>query len=426
MIDDGDFCFLDVSWTNYGTGAVDLVVYVEDASEVRVGIAQQSAWVRERLTRLILVSDALPDGVLDGIDPVVERRLAAGQAIVVRRTCSEQAAEDAEKFGRRTAPRDDVDQGSLMCSGTRCRLTAVVRAPGDLARVLTETHVSKALPDLTELYVVGGDGDVLDEVPELKARVSTGALAFVHRGHAEQEDLDADKAGRQFSLHPVGDDVRRLVERAPDPRSASLVAPPLSATALAGQNENDDTPPRGLMAKHVGEAIDRADLSDVDDRLDPRVAARVRAWDVPALRGRLLVIHDVTRIASTLRGLLFEVFGDVPFRVEGGGYGGLAKYLHFHTTVIAPPDGDRPMALELYGSVVSIGDPRQTPREMGRALLAARRRTSLGYDHTTRAGRRAAALAGVGGELPTPICVRLQTATWANVMYPGVGVPFYM
>jgi hypothetical protein len=32
----------------------------------------------------------------------------------------------------------------------------------------------------------------------------------------------------------------------------------------------------------------------------------------------------------------------------------------------------------------------------------------------------------IGAELPTPICVRLETATYANIMFPGVDVPFYM
>jgi hypothetical protein len=126
------------------------------------------------------------------------------------------------------------------------------------------------------------------------------------------------------------------------------------------------------------------------------------------------VIPNIDEIPAALRGFLCDLLGELPFHVHGGGpFGGIGKYLHLHASVVAPPAGTVPMAIEVYGRVVALGDVDLSSLAGGRLLI-----------HRERERRRHADIEG--RELPVPIFVRMDVATYANVLYPGVGVPSYL
>ena len=189
--DDGDFHFDDSAYTSYGTGKVDVLVYVEAASDIVDALARKPAWVRERLTKLILVGDALPNdaalaSLLASSGADLKRRIERHEVVIERRTVHAQVALDT--------PRPSTPAARFVADLTG-DLFVCVGAPGELAQTLE--IVLPHVPEPRSLCLVLGPGldaaAVLAEAPALRERIAAGTVDFRQRTLAEQDDLDADK-----------------------------------------------------------------------------------------------------------------------------------------------------------------------------------------------------------------------------------------
>ncbi|MDI3286299.1 hypothetical protein [Polyangium sp. 15x6] len=330
-----------------------------------------------------------------------------------------------------------------MQTDSPARLLTVILDPGEsLAGALAHAFVSQHINEITELVLVADsfDDDPLAGCDAVRARVARGDLVFTLRPLAEQEDVEVDtfmlriRAASRIAGSDALPKTPRI--RPPHADAASLRSPPISGSdrlsrlteqGKRGPASPPPTKPTGPLAPYLGAQHDLdALLSEIEG---PEEAACVLAWPVPALVGRVIVAPDFDGLAGAIRAVLFEALGDLPFAVDGGGYGGLGRYMHLHTSVLAPPMRDEPMALELYGRLVAVGDYDFRTREAGRYLLRREREmhSLCGPDASPTDAERLRMMELIHGrDFPGPLVVILSAATYANVRCPGVGVPFYM
>lgn len=200
-------------------------------------------------------------------------------------------------------------------------------------------------------------------------------------------------------------------------------------------------PPKGLMAPFVGRRYDAGDLMTADEDAADLMAEAceaagttleaqlqlVRAWEVPGLMGQQLRIigeGDLPWVLTTLLRELMPGFDwnahleDKPPDPTSTAWSGpLRKYLLMHNSIPAPRDEwtQQPMALELVGRLVEV-EGLALDSKMGQRWM--RHREEL----LSVPGRKGGLPALPVGEM----IIEIQQATYANVMFPGVGVPFYM
>ncbi len=152
-------------------------------------------------------------------------------------------------------------------------------------------------------------------------------------------------------------------------------------------------------------------LAWTDDQRDQlRAQARaVRAYEVPVLHGLTLTARDQGAVASALAEALHAQFPGIGWMVPADVVRVTEKYQFLNIALAAPPDETTgaAMALELYGPVVQIDDTALR----GEAYTAWRQaHMDAGLHHSPLQGR---------------LTIELHVATYANILYPGIGVPFY-
>ena len=263
----------------------------------------------------------------------------------------------------------------------------------------------------SDRLVVIGDVDraAARALPNVREALARG-LELVFRSDEEQEREEA-AVERQRHLRDEPAEAawkqahaRGPLSLPPSPAAARLSAPPLDANELA-----DRAPPRaatGAMAGYTGTACNPRDLSWGDDTLPAHLARRVCAWPVPRLIGQGFAAASELELPAALRALLHMQLGPLPFHIdERGGFGGPWKYFHVHASIIAPPVGDVPMAIELYARVLGVAT-HDFATEEGARFVVRRDRTEP-------------------NPLPGPLWMHVEQATYSNVAYPGVNVPFY-
>lgn len=190
---------------------------------------------------------------------------------------------------------------------------------------------------------------------------------------------------------------------------------PEALRADAEARQRRDQPPRSPLAALLGGRVDAATLGGIEQHADlpPEVLHRIAAWPVMPLLGATLELVDLEEAASGLHRLLCTHAPGVAWQVPDDLAGPLHKYLILHTSLAAASNDTvpEPMALEVYAACVSVDGVRLDSAE-GDTW----RREVLARD--TRHGGGLHALGRLRFEL--------RAATWANVSYPGVGVPFYL
>jgi hypothetical protein len=143
------------------------------------------------------------------------------------------------------------------------------------------------------------------------------------------------------------------------------------------------------------------------------LAARIRAFDVPILKGAEVQISRLAELPDAVYDLLSMRLPGLQWNARQEAWrlqhmtGVVKKYAHLHTTLRAPNDEttQQPMVLELFGRITSLnGQP------VGRGWFGPRQ------------ADRAAEDAVFLGELR----IQLERATYANTASPGIGVPFYL
>ncbi len=176
----------------------------------------------------------------------------------------------------------------------------------------------------------------------------------------------------------------------------------------------DDRPPAGLMAALLGPRIPSEQVGDDEmfEEHGERVRALIRAYPVASLLGAQVTCMRDSELEARLAAVLDERCPGIEWRVNGERLAGpLRKYGIVHTSVEAPPDEAtaQPMALELYGEVTELDG---NPVTAGGAWIDSWR------------GRQGEIYPEV--EVTEPFTFELVAATYANVLYPGANVPFYM
>lgn len=132
--------------------------------------------------------------------------------------------------------------------------------------------------------------------------------------------------------------------------------------------------PTGAMVPHLGPRIAEG-FADGDDALEPDLACRVRAWPVNSLVNTAFVAAKQGDIGRALAGHIQSILG-LSCDFGKSCFGGSRKYLHVHASTATQPDAStgQPMFLELYGSIVIVGEYDLRKREQ--ALEFARERAN--------------------------------------------------
>ena len=168
--------------------------------------------------------------------------------------------------------------------------------------------------------------------------------------------------------------------------------------------------PQGPLRDYVGARIRRQ--LDGDHHTDEELAAaeRLTAWSVPALQGATLDVQGVDAIADAVRDVLAKTLPGLDWWVPQHWSGPFEKYGILHGSIPAPPNPatGEAMAIELYGLAEDVLEPGTRPW----------------FDQLEQRLRRGDVDDVVAVAMPTR--VRINVATYSNLMYPGIGVPFYM
>jgi hypothetical protein len=238
--------------------------------------------------------------------------------------------------------------------------------------------------------------------------------------------LRADDLTTSPWLGPVMDPPRPCILHCPtlvagQCRSLSMKPAVLFLEDLPSLGEPVATRPVGAMAPHIGRQFSVAELDDEDKVSDDErpLLALVRAYEVPSLVGATFTFTNVDGISKSLGQLLAEKLPGIAWRLKDEWAPAFSKYQLVHATLAAPPDlaTGQTMSLEIFGQLWWVdGVPMDTP-----AGQAWKERQVEAFCN---------ALAEEPRRLATPsdstFVVRLEAATYANVQFPGVGVPFYM
>lgn len=199
--------------------------------------------------------------------------------------------------------------------------------------------------------------------------------------------------------------------------------PPLTVMEIAVPPEvdatSDDRPVTGLMQPFLGRRMSPQEIFDallyIPDAPQERERVwvqvhRVRAFEVQSLIGITFDAMHQNAVGEALGCVLRERLPGIVWEECTGLTAALQKYQFLHTSIAAPLDETtgQAMALEIYGSVVRINGIALVNGAYGEWRDARRR---IGLENTPLTGH---------------IEIRLAVATYANVCYPSVGVPFYL
>jgi hypothetical protein len=176
--------------------------------------------------------------------------------------------------------------------------------------------------------------------------------------------------------------------------------------------------PVSKMWKYLGRQFTADELYNaaVHDASDLRKLKFVRAYDVKPLRAAALTIASDGDLDSAILSLLIAKLPDIEWHLTDGWSKQFRKHLIVHGSILAPPDAltGQPMAMELFGRLVEI-DSIQLDSSAGIEWK------SIRHEQCHRAAVRNESIPGLVGAMTV---VFIQ-ATYANVKYPGVGVPPY-
>jgi hypothetical protein len=148
-------------------------------------------------------------------------------------------------------------------------------------------------------------------------------------------------------------------------------------------------PPKGKMSNSLGEAYTKDDWlkNQEDDFYDDDEltnADLLRAYPVDCLIRKTIEVKDASEISEAMERLLSKEMPVIEWKVEKDWSGPYAKYGIIHGSIDAPKDEltNEDMAIEIFGKRISTNE----------------------------------------NGLQT---IKILVATYANVMLPGIGVPFY-
>jgi hypothetical protein len=167
--------------------------------------------------------------------------------------------------------------------------------------------------------------------------------------------------------------------------------------------------PQGLPPSWLGarlEVVGRAGSKGQSE--DERASSRVAAYPLLPLQGITFDVTSAEDIAPCMRSLMAACLPGLDWWIPEHWDGPFLKYGILHNSLPAPPNlaTGEAMAIEVYGTANTAMD--------------------VGSDEWVAAwnAARASGSEVLGARFPTRVVVHV--ATYSNVRYPGVGVPFYM
>jgi len=187
-----------------------------------------------------------------------------------------------------------------------------------------------------------------------------------------------------------------------------------SSAALA-----KDAHPEGLFSSYLGQRYELEALRQTESypEADEPYLVCVKAFPVPALIGTQFVIHQDIELPDAVAKLLMEKFPNIVWDATDVSIAPLRKYFLVHACLPAPEDvaTGQAMALELYGELLSL-DGVPLDSESGRQW---RDQQIERYLLAIRQGQPEPELKG-------KMILEIRAATYANIMYLGVDMPFYL
>ncbi len=176
--------------------------------------------------------------------------------------------------------------------------------------------------------------------------------------------------------------------------------------------------PVSSMRKHLGRRYSVEALYDLDyhDDSDLEKIRLVRAFVVEPLINSTIRIESQSDIGPALKNLLESKLPGIQWQVKDDWSEPFRKYFIIHGSIPAPRDQltRERMALEIYGKLIQVDD-YLIESEKGREWMENK--------HTER--YEADASDTPWPELFGNMVIQIKSATYSNVMYPGVGVPLY-
>jgi hypothetical protein len=152
------------------------------------------------------------------------------------------------------------------------------------------------------------------------------------------------------------------------------------------------------------------------EETDREALKLVRCYPVTSLTNAVFQVQTDNELGDAILKLLTEKLTGMDWIVKCDWQEPFRKYFIVHGSVPAPPDmlTCQPMALEIYCELASI-DNVQLDSQPGSEWIETRRAALSRAQHF---------------DLPMPemtgkMVIAVKKATYANVMYPGIGVPLY-
>lgn len=198
----------------------------------------------------------------------------------------------------------------------------------------------------------------------------------------------------------------------PPLRLSDLKADPVD---LDYGNTIPDSPLRCYLGKQY--SVDELLQSESFEETDREPLKRVRAYPVMPLINASFQIKSDNELGAAIKALLNEKLPGIEWRPKEDWQGPFRKYYIVHGSIPAPPDmrTGQPMALEIFGELVAI-DNIMLDSPAGHEWIRKRRMALSQAEHFDHP------LPDLTGDM----VVAIKNATYANIMYPGIGVPVYL
>lgn len=184
----------------------------------------------------------------------------------------------------------------------------------------------------------------------------------------------------------------------------------------------DSRPVSGQMSDYISRQFGVDELDDPDKYYSDKeksMLTRVRAFEIRSLIGQSLIINSNTHLNETLERFLREKLPRISWVVDSDLLGPLAKYFIIHCSIPAPEDTTtmQGMNLEVFGDATQIGDMGRDSKEW-----------DDWYWNLYRIKFYQPFLDGeINSPVPNePVVIQIRSATYSNLQYTGVNIPFYM
>ena len=212
-------------------------------------------------------------------------------------------------------------------------------------------------------------------------------------------------------------------ERIASNRGIAMTEAVLSFSELNPENHDYGVSmPKGKMRKYIGKVYDVQDWLKLSyrkcslDRQERKKAYLLRAFEVLPLIKETLTCQGLSDIQHSLERLLKDKMPGIRWRADEEWYLPLLKYLILHGSLPAPIDAltGNNMSIEIYGRLVNYdGRPSVDVANEYKLLFYKLMEKEITVPQLEEC-------------LSATMAFRIESATYANVQYSGIRVPFYL